>query len=57
MLGTLKAGFWGLLVAGCTTKTGPSVHPLTEETHSPAPANVQNVTLYVEGMIERQNIT
>jgi hypothetical protein len=57
MLGTLKAGFWGLLVAGCTTKTGPSAHRLAEKTHSPAPANVQKVTLYVEGMIERQNIT
>jgi hypothetical protein len=57
MLGTLKAGFWGLLVAGCTTKNGPSTHPLAEETHWPALVNVQKVTLFVEGMIERQNIT
>jgi len=57
MLGKLKAGFWGLLVAGCTTKNGPSTHPLAEGTHSPALVNIQKVTLYVEGMIERQNIT
>jgi len=47
----------GLLLAGCTTKTGPVTGPAAEARDSANPSAVREVTLHVEGMIERQNIT
>jgi len=56
MMRILKPGMWGLLLAGCAAKTEPA-SPGSGEAGPATPANVRKVTLYVEGMIERQGIT
>jgi len=47
----------GLLLAGCTTKTGPVTGPAAGAGDAANPSAVREVTIRVEGMIERQNIT
>ena len=51
MLAMLPTGLF--LTLGCATKTEPVPGPA----ESAAPGKGEKVVLYVEGMIERQNIT
>ena len=57
MLVTFMVVLCGLLLAGCGTKTGPVTSPAGEAGDSANPTAVREVTIRVEGMIERQNIT
>src|SRR5262249_35904346 len=57
MMVTFQAVFCSLLLAGCTAKTGPATGPTADTGDSANPSAVHNVTLRVDGMIERQNIT
>ncbi len=52
MIELLKPGMWGLLVAGCTTKSAPLPAAGSDQA-----ANARKATVHVAGMIERQNIT
>ncbi len=57
MLVTFVAALCGFLVAGCTAKTGPVTSPTAEAGDSANSSAVRDVTIHVEGMIERQDIT
>lgn len=57
MLVTFSVAVCGFLLAGCNAKTGPAGGPSAETSDAANPAAVRNVTLRVDGMIERQNIT
>ncbi len=54
MIKLLKPAMCGLLLAGCAVRTEPAVDTGAAAAEQ---ANMRKVTLYVEGMIQRQGIT